>query len=160
MQFYGSMKVIIIVYYTVLLEDTFGLLNLDHLVLSSRPPRQRLHVDLLACLCCWGLLFVASKELTIPTFWSQVFLRDLWSTTISSKIIGSRSLTQGGLPLEIISLQYSSISFSLWYNGDLVISKLFVGNIECLKMKLLLFNVWKRLKKHPSPPRPLPLKGP
>ena len=65
MQFYGSMKVIIIVYYTVLLEDTFGLLNLDHLVLSSRPPRQRLHVDLLACLCCWGLLLVASKELTL-----------------------------------------------------------------------------------------------
>ena len=75
MQFYESMIVIIIVYCTFLLEGTFGLLNLDHLVLihCSRPPRQRLHAHLLACLCCWGLLFVASKELTIPTFWSQVF---------------------------------------------------------------------------------------
>ena len=35
MQFYESMIVIIIVYCTFLLEGTFGLLNLDHLVLSQ-----------------------------------------------------------------------------------------------------------------------------
>ena len=37
------------------------------------------------------------------------------------------------LPWETISHQYSSVSFSFWYDWDLVIiSKLFVGNIECL----------------------------
>ena len=35
MQFYESMIVIIIVYCTFLLEGTFGLLKLDHLVLSQ-----------------------------------------------------------------------------------------------------------------------------